>query len=173
MIEYLNPIDIFLFAIVFICMYTDIRFKKIYNHFTFSGIILGVGFNFLYGGVPGIKSSLLGLLVGGLLLFIFYLAGGMGAGDVKFLAAVGAFKGMEFVFQATLYGVIAGGVFTIFYLLFKKKLLTTFINIWQLIYRTLTLKKLNVQFDGMEKIYIPYGFFLGLGVIFHWLNTNI
>ncbi|MGM0440862.1 MAG: A24 family peptidase [Elusimicrobiota bacterium] len=171
--EYLTPVNITLLFLIITTTFTDLKYQKIYNHFTFPCIILGWGFNLMENGfIEGFyRTAFLGFLAGGALLFIFYMAGGMGAGDVKFLAAVGALKGPHFVFNATLHGAILGGVFTVLYLLFTGHLIETISNTATIIYRTLTLKKLNVQSKEMEGVYLPYGFFLSLGVV-SWFLIN-
>lgn len=84
------------------CAVTDIRRGKIYNKATYPAAALGLGLSFLLAP-PGPLASFagaVGALVGyGLLCRI----GGMGAGDVKLMAAVGALKGLPFVFFSSFY----------------------------------------------------------------------
>lgn len=61
-------------------------------------------------GPAGAKMSALGLVVGLGLLFIPWMLGGIGGGDVKLLAALGAWLGPKGILFATLYGGLAGGV---------------------------------------------------------------
>lgn len=53
---------------------------------------------------------MLGILAGGLLLLLPYLVGAMGAGDVKLVAALGAFFGPVQIFGAALLTFLAGGL---------------------------------------------------------------
>ena len=87
----------------------DLARRKIPNWLTFGLMGLGLVMGFIAGGLEGLADSLQGLLLGGALLFIPFLLGGMGAGDVKLLAAIGALKGSSFVLRAFLYGALAGG----------------------------------------------------------------
>lgn len=64
--------------------------------------------------------SFAGLLVGFCVFFIFYLLGGMGAGDIKLVAAIGALLGPKDVLFTALYTAIAGGIYAII-LLFAQK----------------------------------------------------
>ena len=75
--------------------------------------------NAYYAGLGGIKDSLLGLFLGVVLLILPFALGGMGAGDVKLLAAVGALNGPSFVLYTFLYGAIAGGILAVFYALLR------------------------------------------------------
>src|SRR5260221_4236535 len=63
---------------------------KVPNWITFPFVIAGWAFSGLAFGWEGLGWSLVGTLVGLLLLMPAYAIGGMGAGDVKLLAGVGA-----------------------------------------------------------------------------------
>ena len=62
---------------------TDIRSRRIPNWLTYSAILLGVGYHTIVNGPQGFFFGAGGLFLGLALLIVFYLAGGMGAGDVK------------------------------------------------------------------------------------------
>ncbi len=55
-----------------------------------------------------------GLFLGVAFLLPVYLIGGMGAGDVKLMGAVGSILGPQGVFIAFLYSAIAGGLYALF-----------------------------------------------------------
>ncbi len=88
----------------------DLRTRRIPNWMTFPAALLGLVLNLALGGGAGLWQSALGTLTGLALLVIPFAMGGMGAGDVKMLAAVGALGGPAFAFSTFLYGSIAGGV---------------------------------------------------------------
>lgn len=64
-------------------------------------------------GLGGIAFSVEGMLLGIGLLIIFYLKGGMGAGDVKLLGAVGAWMGPIGVFTAFFCIALIGGAYAV------------------------------------------------------------
>jgi prepilin peptidase CpaA len=71
----------------------DVQSRRIPNYLTLLTALSGLGFQFGVQGWPGLGQGLLGLGVGLVLMLPFYLKGGMGAGDVKALAALGAWLG--------------------------------------------------------------------------------
>ena len=71
-------------------------------------------------GFEGFLFSGKGFLVGLGLLMIPYLLGGMGAGDVKLMAAIGALMGTSFVFYSFIYTALIGGLIALL-LIFKKR----------------------------------------------------
>ncbi len=103
-----NMIVVFLTAI---CVYTDLRHGKIYNKLTYPAAVLGVALSF-FQSHPDPYQSAAGL-VGALCLYgLMRKLSGMGAGDVKLMAAIGAIKGLAFVIFSSLYifgfGCLAG-----------------------------------------------------------------
>jgi prepilin peptidase CpaA len=99
----------------------DLRTKKIPNWLTFPAILLGLSLNVALGGALGLRDSLLGMATGVALLFAPFALGGMGAGDVKMLAAVGAFTNPSFVFRTFLYGSVAGGLIALAVIVLRPK----------------------------------------------------
>ena len=92
---------------------TDIRKFKVYNALTFPLAGLGLVYHGVVPSALGFLPSVSGLLAGFLLLIIPYAVGLLGAGDVKFLAAVGAWIGPQAILPIVLVGCIATGVFSV------------------------------------------------------------
>lgn len=90
---------------------TDIRRFKVYNLLTFPLAGCGLLYHSIAPSGIGLSSSALGLLVGFLLLILPYAAGALGAGDVKFVAAIGAWVGAESVLHVVMIGCVATGVY--------------------------------------------------------------
>lgn len=167
-------IDITLLIFLIISSFTDIAYRKVFNFTTFPAVILGLGFNFFYFGIPGLKDSLAGFAAGFIFLFIFYLLGGIGAGDVKFMAAAGAIKGFNFVIAGGFYGVIIGGMTAIFVLLAKKNLFATVKKLIIGIVSFTTFKTPeSLKFNDSGATYLPYTVFLSIGIFLHWLEITL
>ncbi len=108
-------------AVLGIAVYYDLRFRRIPNWLTFPAMIAGIAYHTYVGGIPALFLSFGGLLLGFALFFVFYAIGGMGAGDVKLMAAIGALLGPKDVLFAALYTAIAGGVYAILLLVTQKQ----------------------------------------------------
>jgi prepilin peptidase CpaA len=93
---------------------------KVPNWITFPLILSGWGFNLATAGWPGLGWSLLGTAVGLGLLLPAYAIGGMGAGDVKLLAGVGAWVQAETTFYAFCWSAIVGGAIAIAMVLVRR-----------------------------------------------------
>jgi prepilin peptidase CpaA len=97
-------------AVSLISIATDIYRQKIYNLVLLPAGISALAYRGATGGWSEFAEGLLGLGVGMVLLIIPYLAGGVGAGDVKLLGTLGACGGMFFVLYTFLGGALLGGV---------------------------------------------------------------
>jgi leader peptidase (prepilin peptidase) / N-methyltransferase len=92
----------------------DLERQLLPDVMTLPGILLGVLANLATGRVSW-PESLLGIVVGGGLFLIIILAsgGGMGAGDMKLAAMLGAFLGWQVVLLSILLAVIVGGLLAV------------------------------------------------------------
>jgi prepilin peptidase CpaA len=92
---------------------TDLRVHKIYNWTTYPGMLLALALNLLQNGwddgYPGLKDSLAGFAVCGGLMLVSYVFFSVGGGDVKLIAMVGAFLGMEKGVDVLLWTFVLGG----------------------------------------------------------------
>ncbi len=100
----------FILMILVIAVAWDLRSLRIPNAITAPAALAGIGYHVTTAGLPGLKSSVLGLLMGLAILLIPFLLGGLGGGDVKLLAALGAWLGPRGILFAALYGGLAGGL---------------------------------------------------------------
>lgn len=103
---------------VFLCAasYTDLVKNRIPNSITFPAILIGIALNTYLHGMTGFYSAVSGSALGIACLLPFYMAGGMAAGDVKLMSAVGAFLGSSMIFKAVLLSLICGSILGIIWL---------------------------------------------------------
>ncbi len=112
---------------------TDVRSRRIPNVLTFGALFVAF---LVHGLLPqglGWAHVGLGMLAGGLVFFPFFALGGMGAGDVKLMAALGAWLGWQRVLYIAMYGALAGGVLAIIVALSAGYLRQAFSNLWRLV----------------------------------------
>lgn len=75
---------------VMIAAVMDLLWRRVHNLLTISMIVSGLFHHAWQAGLPGIGASLLAVVVAGCVLMIPFLLGGLGGGDLKLLAGVGA-----------------------------------------------------------------------------------
>lgn len=93
-----------------VATYTDLRSRRIPNWLVAPFMVAGIAISGWTHGWHGIGQSFAGLGIGALLFGILGLMGGMGMGDVKLCAAVGAWIGPSQLIVALVLTGIVGGV---------------------------------------------------------------
>ena len=88
----------------------DLRRRQIPNWIPVAAILGGLAIAVRDHGLSGAGGSLLGLVAGFAVFFIFYALGAMGGGDVKLMAGFGAVLGWSRIWEASLWTAAVGGM---------------------------------------------------------------
>jgi prepilin peptidase CpaA len=127
---------------------TDIWKFKVYNLLTLPLLAAGV----LYHGMHAdLGNSLLGVLFGFGALIALHLVGGMGAGDVKLMAALGAWLGMPLTFYVFIASSLAAGVYAVVLMMVTGKVGETLLNLRVLWMRLASIGRYLGADDQVEK----------------------
>ena len=117
--------------------YFDYRWRRIPNWLVGATIALSLSWHTWSSGWAGFKASGLGLLVGAALLLPLYLLKGMGAGDVKFFAAIGAAVTLENVISVFVFAALIAGGMALFRVVLARAFVATLSNIVDILNRFL------------------------------------
>jgi len=110
--------------------FIDLDFQIIPDAITLPGILIGIVAGsllmpdpFIRYSLLGFKASVIGLLTGGGLFYAIAILsrGGMGGGDIKMMAMVGALMGWKSVLLTIFLGSLTGAVFGIFLMISQGK----------------------------------------------------
>lgn len=145
----------------------DIRTRRIPNYLTLTIALAGLGFHAGFQGLSGVLQSVAGLAVGFGLLLIPYLLGGMGAGDVKALAALGAWLGPALILILFFYMALAGGLLSLI-VLWRRGLLKIKFKQWWNSFKAFVLRRPGEKGLSHYLLHptpgIPYGLAIALGM---------
>jgi prepilin peptidase CpaA len=98
----------------------DLRERRIPNFLVFPAAFVGLGLNACLGW-EGLFFGMKGLALGFALLFVPYLIGAYKPGDVKLLAAIGAFVGPTGVFRVILATFLCYPLLAAFFMIRQRK----------------------------------------------------
>ena len=126
----MSPIlELAVLTVAIIGGWTDLRTRRIPNWLTLSGLILGVGLNTLLQGAGGFRLAAAGCGLALLVYLPLYLIRAMGAGDAKFMAAVGALIGPANWLTVFLATAILGGIASLCLIAARNRLRVTLSNV--------------------------------------------
>lgn len=123
---------IFIFlSVMIVITFIDIDYQIIPDSITLPGILIGIFTGTFFmpdpfasnSSIIGFRDSFLGFLIGGILFYLIAIIsrGGMGGGDIKMMAMIGAFLGWKSVFLTTFIGSLFGSILGIFLMIMKGK----------------------------------------------------
>ena len=149
--------------------WTDWRSRRIPNWLTVPGFAVGVALNTIFGGWGGLKTSLLGVLVGLALLLPFVLLRSLGAGDWKLAGALGAFAGPSLLLYLLIWSVFVAGLMAVALIIYKGRVRQTLRNIGHILVSLVTfrLPASRVSLDNPDALKVPYGVALALTVVLY------
>jgi prepilin peptidase CpaA len=121
-LETVSQIVLFIFVVA--CVIIDIRTTKIPNALTFPVAALGVIFSYFLHGWDGAGQAVMGWALAAVITVILgnlpignYSGGGIGMGDAKMLAAIGAFIGPKSILIVYLYFCLCFGAMSIIFMM--------------------------------------------------------
>lgn len=115
---------IVMIVVVLLAAVTDLLYGKIYNWVTYPAVVAGLVMSLVLPQGEFID-SLLGAVCAFLVFYLLHLRMGLGAGDVKLMAAVGALRGLGFVVVASYYTIFAGAILGLLVLAWRGRLLSS------------------------------------------------
>jgi prepilin peptidase CpaA len=150
---------------------------KVPNWLTFPMILTGWGYGALAFGWEGLGWSLAGSALGLALLLPAYAIGGMGAGDVKLLAGVGAWLWSTTTFLAFAVSAVVGGVMAVAMVLYRRGWTKHRDQFFGILAEIATLRDPNqlAALAAQRKpamLLLPYGIPIAVGTIafFAWMG---
>jgi prepilin peptidase CpaA len=149
--------------------WTDWRSRRIPNWLTVPGLLVGIAVNSWQRGWPGTKDSLLGAGLGLLLLLPFVLIRSLGAGDWKFVGALGAFFGPQNLLTVLVLGILVNGLMAAVMVVQKKRVRQTAQNMAHMLaaFFTLHLPGSDLTLDNPDLVKVPFGVSVAVAVILY------
>jgi prepilin peptidase CpaA len=112
---------------------TDLKSRRIPNVLTFGASVGALAFHAITMGWAGLGESAAGWLVGLALFLPFFVLRGIGGGDVKLVAALGAWVGPGQALWLGLWSAIAGGPLALLVALSRGYTRQAIRNVWSLL----------------------------------------
>jgi len=168
----------------FVCLtlivaaWIDGKELRVPNWITFPMVFSGLIYSTAAGGWEGLGFGLIGMCVGLATLLPLYAVGGMGAGDVKLMAGVGAWLGAQVTWNAFLASAIVGGLMAVVMVLYRKAWNKHYGNAMLILAEMVTVKDprelSKIAADRKpHMLLLPYGIPICIGSIGYFLYAGM
>ena len=154
---------------------SDVLSARIPNRLTYTAIVAALLTRLIFLGPRSFFDGLAGLLLGGGLFFLLFMIHAMGGGDVKLMAAVGAWVGFRNAGTAVIVCSLFGGLMALTYMAVLKRYRTTLHNVISLVQFHLRMgakpnPELNLSSPGAVRM--PYGVAIAAGALGTLISTT-
>lgn len=164
--------------LVGICVYTDLRYYRIYNKVLLIGLLSGCLYNVITEGLFLAMKGLIGLLIPFFLLFPFFCLRAIGAGDIKLLCVIAQFLTPKQTITFLIVSFMAGGVLSICKMILEKNgkdRIKTFFFYLKKCFQTKKIDKYQSEWKAskeQKKAVIHFSIPIAIATIF-WIGGSI
>lgn len=160
-------------AVLIFAAYIDGKQLKVPNWITFPMVLSGLVYHTVANGWTGCQASLLGIGCGLLCLLPLYAIGGMGAGDVKLMAGIGAWLGAATTWNAFLVTVVVGAVMAIVMVARSGRIQHHITQFFHIAFEIMTVRDPNKLFANAKErkptmYLLPYGIPICIGSLMYF-----
>ena len=111
-----------LYMILFTAVIQDFMCMKISNRLILMGLFCSIAFGISIGGVPQIIYILWNISFPVIILYLLYVLGILGAGDIKLFSVIGGFTNFNMLMNCMLASFVAGAVISVVKMLYHRNL---------------------------------------------------
>jgi prepilin peptidase CpaA len=123
----------FAIALAVVAGWIDWRSRRLPNWLTVPAFAIGISANAIIFGWAGLKDALLGALIPMGILLPVVLLHGLGAGDWKLMAALGAIVGREEILHVLVVTILFAGLIAFGQMVWQKRVMVTMRNLYELV----------------------------------------
>lgn len=167
-------------VVLVIAAWIDGARLKVPNWLTFPFVLTGLCYSAWLGGFDGFSASLLGTVVGFLLLLPLLAVGGMGTGDVKLLMGIGAWLHTSATWNSFCLTALIGGVLALILVAFQGGWLRHGGLFWQILREFFTVRNPERLSERAAErkpsmLLLPYGIPMAMGTITYlwWIGDLV
>lgn len=168
----------FVSIVLIVAAWIDGKELRVPNWITYPMVFSGLIYCTWMGGWEGLGAGLLGMCVGLLCLLPLYAVGGMGAGDVKLMAGMGAWVGATVTLYAFAVSAVVGAIMAICMVLYKKSFKKHYDNAMIILMEWMSIrdpKELSrIAAERKPTMFLlPYGIPICVGSIAYFFYANL
>lgn len=147
----------------------DLRSMRISNRLIIISLTIALVRRFICEGILGVFTGMILICIPVVLLYLLFLAGALGAGDIKLFSVVGGFVSLKELLWCMVFAFVFAAVFALGKMLYFGTFFSSMRNVWNYIL------KLG---SGIKEPYVPMSASLGrmhfsIAILLGLMATNI
>jgi len=155
---------------ILLASWIDYSQRRVPNWLNLALVMAGFLMQAVFVGSAGVGAGILGLLTGLGLLIVPWLMHGMGAGDVKLLAAVGVWLGPVLTLYSFVIGAVIGAAVAMIMILWTRRLKMACANMGIILVKCSSVRTMFSEFGSAKSFgdtsqLLPYGVPLTAGTL--------
>ncbi len=168
----------FVCLVLIVAAYIDGKELRVPNWITYPMVFSGLIYNVWAADGAGLGMALVGMFVGLLCLLPLYAVGGMGAGDVKLMAGIGAWLGWQITLYSFATTTIVGAVMAVVMVWYTKNFTKHYGNFLTIVSEWLTIRNprelSRIAADRKPTMFLlPYGIPICVGSIGYFFFAGL
>jgi prepilin peptidase CpaA len=170
-----HSIWIYTLVVALTAAWTDWRTRRIPNWLTVPALALGIGANALAAGWPGAKASLEGAGLAMVILLPLVLMRGLGAGDWKLMAALGALLGPYLFLVALFTSLCVSALMGVVHQVRSGQMMTTLRNLVVLVRGVFSFgfrSHTEISLDNPKLLKLPFGVAAAIATVICYCATR-
>jgi prepilin peptidase CpaA len=144
---------------------TDLAVRRVFNVLTLPAIVAALAWHVGEAGPGAIGAWASGLVAGFLPMLLLFLLGGLGGGDVKLAAALGAFLGWEATLQVLFVAVVVGAGWAAWLVASRGQIRRTLGNLKTIVLSLVLPHCRPVAAESLGSTAIPFGVALAVATL--------
>ena len=158
------------YMLVLLAVGMDLKSMRISNRLILIGLGISLIRRFFYAGVPGILTGIFLIFIPVIFLYLLFLAGALGAGDIKLFSVIGGFVTLEELLSCIFFSFIFAAIFSLGKLLWHRRLFSSVRRVLSYV-NDLRLGRFSSYEVGEEDHYMHFSVAILLGLIVSdWLH---
>lgn len=149
------------FLLLIVAFITDVKSMTISNKVTIPAMALGIIVHVIMEGYSGFWVALQGGGIGFGIMFVMYLCGAVGGGDVKLFGAIGTWVGTYLTLTTMMYSIFVAGFIGVLILLWRRETFKRLRGVMTSIIGAIALKSI-VPIQANAKGHLQFPFMLAV-----------
>lgn len=157
------------YGLLFLAVGMDLRSMRISNRLILTGLVLALVRRIFCDGIGGLFTGVFLISFPVIILYLLFLAGALGAGDIKLFSLIGGFVNFKELMWCMVFSFVFASIFSFAKMVYHGTFLISMRNVYRYCFRLLKGNREKYEPVSKESGYIHFS----LSILFGLMTTDI